>query len=572
MSKALRRLPALLPLLLLAALAAAPAAAENMDLVVVVDTSESMFPYFDDLMNSLVQDLLTAKLHRGDSFHLLSFSSAPEVEIALEVNTQEAAERAFGRILLLHPLGRYTDLVEALRFVHTYVRELPETNSKRILLLTDGVHDPPPGSAHRGSPEAVKKALEEAASAVRAEGWAVSIMKVPPEPAKGEAGLKSYLDEIAQVLGVKVSSYRGGSGVNLTGLALGFPSLTFPAHLGKVGNRFVAPFKVKNNDRESPILLGLVSVQHEGTELLEKKVQLAVPPGEEAVLEAPLRLPLSFPRGEHARQIQLVFQDDVRISPTSGTLSFTYTGKGGLPIPRLTFLYILYILLAGAVIYLLVRLFLFMREKMHEASLTGFSRTAAGRAPSRGRAAPAQAVAAPRGRRLIPLMDAGARAAGSHAGAGAKPAAPTPVPQRRVRPTVTSMRRALPGPRLQQAELPPQIEMRVSQQNSHVGFRNVHRIPARTSRTVGGGFSSYLVFLVPVPAGIGEIRNQDGTYVFTPRRPEFFPGLAGPLTGCLDKEISFTTAKGKALTLSFRRWVSPLEEINRLMRSVTHEG
>jgi hypothetical protein len=80
------------------------------------------------------------------------------------------------------------------------------------------------------------------------------------------------------------------------------------------------------------------------------------------------------------------------------------------------------------------------------------------------------------------------------------------------------------------------------------------------------------VFLVPVPGGIGEIANQDGTYVFTPRRPEFFPGLAGPVSGCLEKEIPFTTAKGKELTLSFRKWISPLEEINRLMRSVSHEG
>ena len=77
----------------------------------MVDTSESMFPYFDDLMNYLVQDLLADKLHRGDTFHLLSFASSPEVEIALEMNSEEAAQRAFGRILLLHALGRYTDLV-----------------------------------------------------------------------------------------------------------------------------------------------------------------------------------------------------------------------------------------------------------------------------------------------------------------------------------------------------------------------------------------------------------------------------------------------------------------------------
>ena len=549
--------------LVLVACLAAPAAAENMDLVVMVDTSESMFPFFDDLMNSLIQDLLTAKLHRGDSFHLLSFSSAPEVEIALEVNSQEAAERAFGRLLLLHPLGRYTDLVEALHFLHTYARELPETNQKRILLLTDGVHDPSPTSPHKGDPDSVKNAIEEATAAIRAEGWAVNIMKVPPEPAKGEAGKKSYLDDIARVLGVQVAAYKSGSGASLTGIAMGFPGLTFPTHLGKVGNRFVVPFRVKNNDAASPILVGLVSVQSEGTELLEKKVQLAVAAGAEAVLEAPIRLPISFPRGEHSRSIQLVFQDDVRISPTSGTLSFTYTGTGGLPIPRLTFLYILYIILAAAVIFLLVRLFMFMREKLHEVSLSGFSRTPTGRAG--GARVPEAAAARPggaagRGHRLVPLMQTG-------------PAAQTAaVPRRRVRPTVTSMRRSLPKARMQQATLPPQIEMRVSQQNSHIGFRNVHRIAPATGRSIGGRFSSYLVFLIPVPAGIAEIRNENGSYVFTPRRPECFPRLSGPVTDCLEKDIPFTTARGQELTLSFRKWVSPLEEINRLMRSISREG
>jgi hypothetical protein len=554
-----------LPVLVLLACLAAPAAAENMDLVVMVDTSESMFPFFDDLMNSLIQDLLTAKLHRGDTFHLLSFSSAPEVEIALEVNSQEAAERAFGRILLLHPLGRYTDLVEALRFLHSYARELPETNPKRILLLTDGVHDPPPGSPNRGTPEAVKKLIEEAAAAIRAEGWSVNIMKVPPEPARGEAGLKSYLDEIARVLGVQVAAYKSGSGTALTGIAMGFPSLTFPTHLGKVGNRFMAPFRVKNNDAATPILLGLVSVQSEGTELLEKKVQLAVAPGAEAVLEAPIKLPMSFPRGEHSRTIQLVFQDDVRISPTSGSLSFTYTGKGGLPIPRLTFLYILYIILAAAVIYLLIRLFLFMREKLHEVSLSGFSRSTGGRtAGTRGVEATGsrQPGAASRGRRLVPLLQAGAASGAAAAGAASR---------RRVRPTVTSMRRSLPRPRMQQASLPPQIEMRVSLQNSHVGFRNVHRIAPGSSRRIGGGFSPYLIFLVAVPSGLAEIRNEKGTYVFTPLRPECFPQLSGPVKDCLEKEIPFTTSKGKDLTIRFRTWVSPLEEINRLMRSVSRE-
>ena len=547
-----------LPVILVVALLAigVPLAAENMDLVVMVDTSESMFPYFDDLMNSLIQDLLTAKLHRGDTFHLLSFSSSPEVEISLEVNSQEAAARAFGRLLLLHPLGRYTDLVAALRFLYTYTKELPETNAKRILLLTDGVHDPPPGSPNRGADE-VSKSIDETAAAIRAQGWTVSILKVPPQPASGEAGLKSYLDELASALGVQVAAYKSGTGTNLTGIAMGFPNLMFPPHLGKVGNRFIASFRVKNNDRESTILVGLTSIQSEGVELLEKKVQLAVPAGAEAVLAAPIRLPISFPRGEHARSVLLVFQDDVRLSPTTGTLSFSYTGKGGLPLPRLTFLYVLYILLAAAVIYLLVRLFLFMREKLQETSLSGFSRAAGGRAaPARGAASGSARRTAPPSpaHRRVPLMEAGA-----------------PTARRRVRPTVMSMRRSLPKPSLQPSTLPPQIEMRVSLQNSHIGFRNVHRIASGSSRSVGGRFSSYLVFLVPVPRAVAEIRNENGSYVFVPLRAELFPGLSGPLPDCLEKDIPFTTPRGRELTLRLRTWVSPLEEINRLMRSVARE-
>ncbi len=248
----------------------------------------------------------------------------------------------------------------------------------------------------------------------------------------------------------------------------------------------------------------------------------------------------------------------MRISPTTGTLSFTYTGKGGLPIPRLTFLYILYIILAAAVIFLLVRLFLFMRDKLHEAPIAGYASAAgagaraAGAKGAAGRAG-ARAPAQSRARKLVPLMEAESR--------------------RRVRPTVTSLRKTLPrAPMQQSASLPPQIEMRVSQQNSHIGFRNVHRISQGSSRRIGGRFSPYLVFLVPVPFGIAEITNDNGTYVFTPLRPELFPRLSGPVVGCLGQEIPFTTPKGRDLTVSFRTWVSPLEEINRLMRSVSREG
>jgi len=166
--------------------------------------------------------------------------------------------------------------------------------------------------------------------------------------------------------------------------------------------------------------------------------------------------------------------------------------------------------------------------------------------------------AGPAVRKLIPLLGAAA--------APRPPAPPLPIPKKRVRPTVTSIRRAMPREMQHASSLPPLIEMRVNLQNHRVGFRNVHRIPQGAVRSVGGRSSAYLVFLVPVPSAIAEIRNVDGTYVFTPLRPELFPDLAGPVQDCLDKEIPFVSPRGRELTLSFRMWVSLLDEINLLMR------
>jgi hypothetical protein len=58
----------------------------------------------------------------------------------------------------------------------------------------------------------------------------------------------------------------------------------------------------------------------------------------------------------------------------------------------------------------------------------------------------------------------------------------------------------------------------------------------------------------------------DGRYVFTPLRAEFFPGASAPVEDCLGREIRFVGPKGRELTLHFREWVSPLEEINRILR------
>jgi hypothetical protein len=580
------RAPVIAVAILVLFLAVMPVAAENIDLIVMVDTSASMFPYFDDLMNYLVHDLLATRLHRGDTFHLLSFDSTPEVEIALEVNSPEAADRAFGRILLLHALGRYTDLPAALQFLSKYGKELPETNPKQIILITDGVNDPPPGSATSSMTEAaVRKAVTDIAGNIKKEGWKFDILKVPPKPAPGEEGLKSYLPDLARTLNVPIIPYNTQEKQVVTGMTTGFPTLIFPPALGKVGARFVAPFRVKNW-KDEPIIVRLSSVQGDGAELLDGKVSLTVAADAEAALNVPVRLPPSYPKGDHKAAVQLFFNPDLRISPASGVLTFTYTGQGGLPLPRLSLLSAVIILAILALLYALIRLFIFLRKKMQEIPVTGFARatTAGAPAPRRARvqkteaaeaaAAGAHADGGPAARagaaRKVPLLATGGSAGRLTAAPHEREAQPM-APSRR-RPTVTSLNRALPRSELQKGSLAPLIEMRVSLQNPRIGFRNVHRIPDGGGRTIGGGISAYLIFLVHTPSSVAEIRNEAGRYVFTPRRPEIFPGMNGPIQDCLGVEIPFVGPNGRKMSLSFHEWVSPLEEINRIMRSVRHEG
>lgn len=570
---------------LLAVLVAGAALADDVDLVVVMDTSESMFPYFEDLRDYLLQSLLKEKLHRGDTFHLLSFSGAPELEIALPIADERAAERAFARLALLHPLGRYTDLVAALRFVHQYVRQLPEGNEKTILLLTDGIHDPPPGSPNRLPDAEVAAAVRAAGEAMRREGWTVQVLKVPAEPAPADVanGLPSYLGDLGAGLGTAPIPYDPARKAEVTGILTGYPTIVFPEPLGEVARRFTVPLSVRNFSKE-PILVRLASAQIDHVEVLERPAEIAVPARASGTLEARLSLPLSFPTGPQERLLVLGLPSELRISPVEGVISFSYTGRGGLNLPRFSFLYVLYLLLAAAAAYALVRLFLLMRRKLHEVSLEGAARAAspepatvragkprlarparasvAAMAADAGRpsATPPAPAAATVQRARVPLLEAGARRP-----ATASPTAPAARPPR---PTPASLRRALPRIGHAPSGLPPLIEMRVSLQNSRVGFRNVHRILPGTSRSVGGGGSTFLVFITRVPRAIAEIRAEGGGYTFVPLRGEFFPEVTAAVKNCLGREIPLAGPKGHRHTIVFREWVSALDEINALMRSV----
>ena len=114
------------------------------------------------------------------------------------------------------------------------------------------------------------------------------------------------------------------------------------------------------------------------------------------------------------------------------------------------------------------------------------------------------------------------------------------------------------------------IEFRMSGQNPNNGGRNIRWI-GKQNRSVGGGSSFFLIFLVKVPERIAEVTFTEKGLQFSPLREEFFPGLTAPIEHCIDRPIELHTEHG-VFTILFREWISPLEHINRLLHLIDEPG
>lgn len=164
-------------LLLLAGLLAAPLAAQREDVVVLWDTSVSVLPIFRDFENRLVRGILDRHINEGDTFTIISFADQPEVEIYREIRRAEDIETIREYLPALQPMGQHTDLIKGLRFLYQFVLDLPPGNKKNLVILTDGIHDPPPSSPFAyGRQELVLSEIRALAEAFKKEGWNISLL------------------------------------------------------------------------------------------------------------------------------------------------------------------------------------------------------------------------------------------------------------------------------------------------------------------------------------------------------------------------------------------------------------
>lgn len=89
------------------------------------------------------------------------------------------------------------------------------------------------------------------------------------------------------------------------------------------------------------------------------------------------------------------------------------------------------------------------------------------------------------------------------------------------------------------------------------------------SKSIGGRGAYFPIPYGTFPRKIAVIENSQDTYTLVPVKPEFFPELNRSKKGFLEEKIHLEDQNGEKVVLFFHLYVSPLEKINQLLRSIT---
>ena len=167
-------------LLITASLNGQTVRSENADVIVLMDTSGTVLPYHEVINERVLQSIISKFIRIGDSFHLLSFNAEARYEMSQKISTEADLSRVVSRFMLLYQLGQSADFLSGIHFAQEYMTKLPSPQPKILIVISDGIFNPPESSPYRQyTGEQVKTALATSAAAIRAEGWKVYYVKLP---------------------------------------------------------------------------------------------------------------------------------------------------------------------------------------------------------------------------------------------------------------------------------------------------------------------------------------------------------------------------------------------------------
>jgi len=517
-----------------------------VDLVVLLDTSASMSSSYKETSNYLIGPFLREFLRIGDTFHLISFSASPKLEISRRVEGVGDVETIIARLLLMYPLDPESNLSGALSFAESFASSL-SSRSKKIVLISDG------------DAENTQNLVNESSSRFRGLGADLQYIKVPVTgngPGSGRTSLAQTTTptQTAQTAQPAQTAQQGAQ-----------PSQTAqptqPAQPAQ-GTQPTQPTQTAQGTQPTQ-----PAQPAQGAQLTQpaQTTQGAQPtqPAQTTQGAQPTQ-PAQTTQGAQPTQPAQPAQGAQPTQPVQTTQGTQGSGQAGpvqssaqgtgqtqiaqtsslganIPLP-------LIIALALLLLLILIAIIIFVSRRLDKSPNRVISKAASPASPkTRSETKPeTKSDRFTETRKTAQSLEY-------------PPARMKPLPKDKVYDENTD------GPVL--------LNLFVEDQNTAIGKRNVHSLKPGYSLTIGGGKSDFLIFLVPVPPQIAEVRHDGRNCVFVPRKPQYFPDIGSQtIPHCIGKTFRVISDKKYELHIRLEKYEDPLHALNKMLRSIKVPG
>lgn len=151
----------------------------NAEIVILMDTSGTILPYYEDINNRVLSEINDKFVRKGDTVHVLSFNADARYEMSQKINSEKDMSRVVSRFLLLYQLGKSSDFLTGLQYARQYGSNLPETKEKILIIISDGIFNPPESSPYKNyTDDQIKNEIGLLAGSIRKKGWKVYYVKL----------------------------------------------------------------------------------------------------------------------------------------------------------------------------------------------------------------------------------------------------------------------------------------------------------------------------------------------------------------------------------------------------------
>jgi hypothetical protein len=491
-----------------------------IDLVLLLDTSSSMSSSYENVNNYITGAFLTEFLRLGDTFHLIAFSTNPRFDCARRILGIGDVETIIGRMLIQYPIepAAGSNISTVLTYAERYISYLP-VRPKKIVLITGG------GSDTNNLVNASKQRLSSRNTTLDyIQVTPGRPLSNPPRSGRPAASITSRptIETTSPVSGRPSTETSSQAGTDSTTGTSSTAGTGATAGTGTATGTGAATGTIAGTDAAST---GAGTSTAAGTE------------GQVSTQD-----PNTAGLTQNTHSVTGGASEPDSSSTTTSSVSGRKTGRSisfASSFPFIILIIVLFLLILGLVIF-------FASRKLGSSPNRVMADAASGPRDETRFADHSKDLAkfaAVQGRRTTPYDDIPIKT------------------DKYAKPVINPS-----GPLL--------LNLYVEDQNTFIGKRNIHSLKSGYSLSVGGGKSDdFLIFLVPIPARLGEIRRDGSALTFVPKKQNYFPDSGvRELKDCINKTIRVISNKNYEIRFRFEMYEDPIIALNRMLMSVKVPG